>query len=137
MRISEHFTFEEMVRSATAKRRKIDNTPTATEIGHLIYLVTNVLEPARRAANVPFIITSGYRSKELNKAVGGCRNSYHLYGMAADIHADNVPQAYAIAKILLQQAATDVAIVENRHGKVWVHVQTSVRPRHKLLTINN
>lgn len=136
MQISAHFCYEELVKSETAKRKHIKNEPGATELGHLIHLVTHLLEPARRAANVPFIITSGYRCKALNDAVGGAKNSYHLYGMAADIHADNTAQAYAIARICLQQQACDIAIVETRKGKCWVHVQTSVKPRHKLLTIN-
>lgn len=135
MNLTEHFTLEEMTRSATASRLHIDNKPNETIIEHLHYLCSKVLEPARREACTPFLITSGYRCPALNKAVGGKNNSYHLQGFAADIAAHNIREAFALARIILKQPACDLVIVETQKGNVWLHVQTSVNPRRQLLTL--
>lgn len=80
-----YFTIEELCKSNTAKSKNIDNTPSDNIIINLTRLVDNVLDPLREWYNKPIFINSGYRCKELNKAVGGVSSSYHLKGMAADI----------------------------------------------------
>lgn len=82
---SEFFTLAELTESATAKRLNIDNTPTAEVIENLQYGCDMVLDPLRRLYGAPIIIGSGYRCKQLNKAVGGVPNSWHQEGNAADI----------------------------------------------------
>ena len=72
-----HFTIEELTRSETAKRLKIDNTPSKNVIANLTNLVEKVLDPARERLGKPIYVNSGYRCKELNDAVKGARNSYH------------------------------------------------------------
>lgn len=126
---------EEMVHSATAERYHLANVPNDAQTANLIVLVKDVLEPARAEANQPFIITSGFRSAELNKKVGGAKNSYHLYGKAADIACISIKQAYVYARLLNKQEKCDLAIVERKRGNVWVHVQWSVNPRHQILSI--
>ena len=71
--LSEHFSFEEMVRSGVAERRAIDNIPTGADIERMRLLCANVLEPVRRRFGVTRI-SSGFRSAELNAAVGVCRH---------------------------------------------------------------
>lgn len=134
--LSEHFTLQEMCRSITAETLHIDNTPTAAAIINLTTLCTQVLEPTRKVWNQPMIINSGYRSSELNKAVGGVSNSYHRKGAAADIHVSNSAQGSALALLLLQQKLTDLVILEKHKGRYWVHVQWSYAPRHKYTTKN-
>lgn len=85
IRLSEHFHLAEFTRSDTAQRRGIDNTPSLSVVVRLSGLCHNVLEPLRRFANQPITISSGYRSKALNTAVGGVSNSQHMTGEAADI----------------------------------------------------
>lgn len=85
MQLTEHFTLEEMMHSATASKRKIENRITAEEVNNLQRLCTEVLEPLRAHFGFPIRINSGFRCKELNKAVGGAPNSYHTRGRAADI----------------------------------------------------
>lgn len=80
-----YFTIKELCKSNTAESKNIDNTPSDDIIINLTRLVDNVLDPLREWYNKPIYINSGYRCKELNKAVGGVSNSYHLKGMAADI----------------------------------------------------
>jgi hypothetical protein len=90
MNLSKHFTLAEMTRSLTASRKGIDNTPGPQEIQNLIDLCENVLEPLRKYLGQPLPISSGYRSPDLNKAIGGAsrngkQTSQHCYGQAVDI----------------------------------------------------
>lgn len=90
MNLSQHFTLEEMTRSETALRRALINIPNADHIANLTRLCVTVLEPARALLRQHYPtcvirITSGYRSPELNSAIGGSRTSAHMDGRAADI----------------------------------------------------
>ena len=78
---SEFFTLDELIKSSTAKRLKIDNTPNAEVLRNLQYGVYMVLEPLRRVHQQPIIITSGYRCEKLNKAVGGFGGRTEAYEM--------------------------------------------------------
>lgn len=81
-----YFSITELCKSATAKRKGIDNTPSAAVKANLTALVANVLDPLREAWGQPIIVTSGYRCERLNRAVGGASKSQHIEGKAADIH---------------------------------------------------
>lgn len=59
------------------------------------------LDRARELAGVPFVITSGLRTKEQNAAVGGKPNSAHLYGLAVDLRAANSYFRFKIVQGLL------------------------------------
>ena len=85
MKLSEHFYLDEFLVSETAARRAIANQPTDEVIGRLRLLCQSVLEPLRVQLGCPIVVTSGYRSRELNLAVGGSLNSMHMQGRAADI----------------------------------------------------
>lgn len=135
MQLSEHFTLEELTRSDTAKRLRIMNEPSQTELKNLQILCQQVLEPARNVVGKPLVITSGYRCKQLNRAVGGVANSYHIQGRAADILV-NAPSdtknlyEKTLADALNAQPLTDMVLCEHTSLSCWVHVQWSTRPRH-------
>lgn len=80
-----YFTLNELIRSDTASRMKIDNTPTTEAVKNLTALVDKVLDPLREMYGKPIYISSGYRCPRLNKAVGGVAGSQHKTGQAADI----------------------------------------------------
>jgi uncharacterized protein YcbK (DUF882 family) len=80
-----YFTLQELTASATATRKGIDNTPSPEVTARLTALVANVLDPLREAWGKPIVVTSGYRSPRLNRAVGGAARSQHCKGEAADI----------------------------------------------------
>ena len=82
-----HFTFQELTKSATAKRKGIDNSPSMQVRANLAALVENVLDPLREAYGKPIVVTSGYRCEKLNRAVGGAASSQHVKGQAADIRS--------------------------------------------------
>jgi zinc D-Ala-D-Ala carboxypeptidase len=88
MQISEHLSLAEITRSETAKRKGVSNMPTTAHIENFKLLAENVFEPIRNYFGKPIHISSGYRSKELNKAVGGSSTSQHSSGEAIDIDMD-------------------------------------------------
>lgn len=84
MRLSKNFVLSEITRSNTAKRLGIDNEPTKKDLENLQRIVTNLLQPLRDHLG-PIRISSGYRSKELNRAISGSNKSQHSKGEAVDI----------------------------------------------------
>ena len=86
-----YFSIEELVKSASAERLAIDNTPPRAAQRMLTILVEQLLDPIRRRYGAPIIVTSGYRCPALNTAVGGVANSHHIVGCAADIVASPSP----------------------------------------------
>lgn len=129
---SEFFTLEELTKSSTAKRLKIDNTPNAEILKNLQYGVDKVLDPLRRIIQKPIIITSGYRCEKLNKAVGGVSNSWHQLGNAADIHIADEEYAREIFEILKTLPSVDTILFEHSSNSQWIHVQWNMAktPRH-------
>lgn len=83
MKLSKNFSLSEFLVTSTG----IENIPTKEVIENLRKLCVNVLQPLRDMYGKPIIITSGYRSPKVNKAVGGSKTSGHMLGTAADITA--------------------------------------------------
>lgn len=90
MNLTPNFTLAEMIRSSAASRRGIDNTPSPVVIKALTALCVHVLEPVRAHHGRPVIVTSGYRSPAVNKAIGGATTSQHVAGEAADFTVHGV-----------------------------------------------
>ena len=88
MKLSKNLTLKEAIKSNTAIRLGIDNTPEQWEINNLRAVADNVFQPVRDHFGVPIGVSSGYRSKELNKSIGGSKYSQHMIGEALDIDAD-------------------------------------------------
>ena len=128
MRLTRNFTYEELRRSDVAERRGINNSPRTKEeekrvIENLKALCMEVLQPLRDFLGKPVVISSGYRCAELNKAVGGVRNSQHMKGEAADIHVENTEHLLKIMHFIMDETDFDQLIWErNRAGTQWVHV---------------
>lgn len=130
--LTEHFTLEELTQSKSYP--KIPNKPTDKVRANLLNLCKNILEPARVMMDQPIIITSGYRCEQLNKAVGGVPNSYHLTGQAADIHITSEAFAKRLLDIFALNRHVDLALYEhNKKGAKWVHVQTNANPRNMII----
>lgn len=88
MKISEHLDLSEVTRSETAKRKGVSNEPTPEHLENFKKLAEHVFEPIRKHFGVPIHISSGYRSKALNAAIGGSATSQHCKGEAIDIDMD-------------------------------------------------
>lgn len=92
-----YFSYSEFFKSDTAEKYQVNNIPENAQLsqvlGNIKALVLNVLDPLRAMIGRPIIITSGYRSQQVNELVGGSKTSQHLSGRAADIHVqDYTPQ---------------------------------------------
>jgi len=88
MKLSDNLTLSEVTKSLTAKRLGINNEPDDWVTENLRQVAINIFQPVREYLGVPIYVSSGYRSPELNKAIGGSRRSQHMEGRALDLDAD-------------------------------------------------
>ena len=122
MQLSTNFRLGEFTRSDTAKRLGIENECSSVEqVLNLAYLCHMVLQPLRDKFG-PIRITSGYRCPELNRAVGGVKNSQHMRGEAADIHLPSVEKGLEYLAFLKTLPAVDELIWERKGNVCWIHV---------------
>jgi len=122
MKLSKHFELWEFEQSQTATRLKIYNGANPDAINNLKRLC-RLLEKIRTLVGKPIIISSGFRSPQLNRAVGGAVNSQHQYGLAADF---NVP-GYSIAEVIyiIKESGLKYDQLINVFGSTgngWVHI---------------
>ncbi|OZI27992.1 peptidase M15 [Bordetella genomosp. 7] len=133
MRLSKHFTLTELTRSATAQRLGLDNSPTVHELANLMRLAA-VLEDVRHVlGSRPILISSGFRSEAVNKAVGGSTSSAHRLGLAADFTCPDFGSPLMVCKAI---ASSGIQFDQLIHEKgSWVHLGLSHSvPRTQLLT---
>ena len=129
-KLSPHFTLGEMTKSSS--HPEVYNIPSHEAIANL-KRVSTWLEELRKRYNQPIIINSGYRSPQLNRAIGGVATSNHLTGCAVDIRVENMEQLLRYAVILLdyadesKQEFDELLIEKNRYGAIWLHF--AVRPK--------
>lgn len=129
-----YFTIQELTRSDTAARLHIDNTPNRDQIRCLELLVNNILDPLRARCGRPIYVTSGYRCRRLNDAVGGAYNSQHMLGQAADITVgspEDNRQLYSLIRTM--RLPFDQLIDEQ--GMKWIHVSYGPRQRRQAFAI--
>lgn len=135
MHLSSHFTLEEFVVSQEAARRGIDNTP-PPEVIRRLQRTAEGLEAVRiRLGAAPIIITSGYRSPDLNRAVGGASNSQHLTGDAADFICPRFGSAEVVAYAIVDSGIEYDQLIHEFNA--WVHISFAKRPRHQALRIDH
>jgi uncharacterized protein YcbK (DUF882 family) len=87
---TEHFKFSEFLVSSQHPELIKDYEMSFTELNNIQLLCESILEPVRKHIDMPMIVLSGKRTKELNDKVGGAKDSDHLYGIAADITCRDV-----------------------------------------------
>mgnify|MGYP003111171362 FL=1 len=88
MKLSKNLSLAEATKSLTAKRLGIDNTPDDWVTENLRQVAINIFQPVRDAFRNPIYVSSGYRSADLNTAIGGSKRSQHVEGRALDLDAD-------------------------------------------------
>ncbi len=76
--LSRYFSLEDLIGSDLARKKKIDNTPSAKQIENLKYLCSMILDPLRDKLGKNIIVVSGFRSRELNTAMFGSPESWHM-----------------------------------------------------------
>jgi zinc D-Ala-D-Ala carboxypeptidase len=138
--LTEHFTLEEFTDSQTAARKGIHNVPPigSPERANLQCTAETMEEVRTLLGGVPVLISSGYRSPQVNAAVGGSKNSAHMSGLAVDFSCPGFGTPLQICKKLhphMRELGIDQLIHEY---DTWVHLGLSASdPRHMALTINN
>lgn len=123
--LTKNFSLAEMVKSETALRHGMDNTPGEAELANLLVLCANVLQPIRDHYQKGVKVNSGYRSPDVNAKVGGSRTSDHTRGMAADIEIPGVPNADLASYIRDNLQFTQLILEFYTPGvpdSGWVHV---------------
>ena len=136
MKLTKHFTLEELCASSTAKRLNISNKPTNEEIDNMKHLALSILEPLRLFMQKPIYINSGFRSQKLNKAVGGVASSQHTRGEAADIRVTTIAEGKVMFEYIRRNTPFDQLIWErNARGSRWIHVSArrDGRNRHQVI----
>ena len=140
-RLSQHFTLGELCK--TSVKTADGNIPSHVHIENLKRLCSwlerlrqrynlNIKEKIKNKNEEPIVINSGYRSPQVNKAVGGAANSNHLTGCAVDIHVNGMEQLLRYAVILLDIADEgredfdELLMERNAKGTYWLHF--AVRP---------
>jgi hypothetical protein len=121
MKLSANFSLAELTKTNV---RQFDNTPSMQVIENLQVLVDNVLQPIRNKFG-QVTVTSGYRSPEVNKAIGGSATSDHCFGFAADFEVAGVDNK-ELARWVVDNLKFKQLILEFYTKGVpdsgWVHV---------------
>jgi len=127
MQLTPHFSLAEL----TTTKQKIDNTP-SKEVIEVLRTTAFYMEKVREIlGNVAITINSGYRSPDVNRAVGGTSNSSHTYGYAVDFTAyGHTP--LTICNIL---AKSNLKFDQLIYEKTWVHISFDPRMRGNILTL--
>ena len=139
LRLSPHFGLAELTK--TSYHPLDGNIPSHVAIENLRNICENWLEDLRYTYNrlygdkdldIPVVITSGYRSEEVNRLCGGAKGSNHLTGCAVDIRCAGPEQLIRYSSILLDIAdgtrrTFDELIHEKRGTTWWLHF--AVRPK--------
>lgn len=131
---SEHFAVQEILYSQTAKKHNIDNTPKdEVIIGNLNYTIRR-LEEIRVGYGKSIIVNSCYRCEELNKLVGGVKDSKHVKGLAVDLK-----WSQQLFDYIQNECSFDKLIREKSGKSVWIHLQFAKNiedERHKVIYLN-
>ncbi|NUX55909.1 D-Ala-D-Ala carboxypeptidase family metallohydrolase [Paraburkholderia youngii] len=136
MRLTDHFTLEELTQSETAARRRIDNTPSTAIVEHLTRTAHTLEQVRTLLGSHPVLVSSGYRSPALNAVVGGAANSAHMTGLAADFICPGFGTPLEICR---KVAASGIVFDQLIQEGTWVHIglaRVGQKSRQQALTAN-
>ena len=138
-KISKHVSYKEGVRSRTADRRGLDNTPNESQLKCMKEIAEGLFEPLREWVGGPIKINSFFRGEPVNTAIGGSKYSQHMKGQAIDIddtfgHKTNAEMYHYIKDNLdFDQLIWEFGDDKNPN---WIHVSyVTNRENRKKLTI--
>ena len=124
-KISNHISFKEGIKSNTATRLGINNTPDDYQVSNMVNIAINLFEPLREFVGGPIKINSFFRCEDLNRAIGGSSRSQHCEGRAIDLddtfgHKTNAE----MFRYIKDNLDFDQLIWEfgNDNNPDWVHV---------------
>ena len=112
-----NFSFSELIKTDT----ELDNTPNDMNVIRNLVRLSEFLQIIRNELQLPIIVNSGYRSKEVNEKVGGVSSSYHVKGLAADIKCSDMDKLLTILHYHLMDI-DQLGIYYNSTTQLWFHV---------------
>lgn len=122
MLLTPHFSLEELTTTSLADYKSKNFVEAQKNMGRM-YQLAGFAERIREIVGYPLIVTSGYRCKELNIAVGGSLASQHLYGEAIDIVCKKLTVKGLFNRIKKSDLKYDQMIIEtNKTGAEWLHL---------------
>ena len=127
-----NFTFKELVKTDTG----LDNMPDDMNVIKNLARLAQFLQTIRNELHLPIIVTAGYRSKEVNEAVGGVLSSYHVKGLAADIKCADMDKLLAVLHSHLMEI-DQLCIYYNSTTQLWFHIglpEEGKLPRNQIFT---
>jgi zinc D-Ala-D-Ala carboxypeptidase len=124
-KLSEHFTYEELIRSDAAARLGVENTPNDAEIENLKRLAGLLEEVKKAVGGKAVMINSGFRSKPFNDAVGSKDTSQHRLGCAADLRVPGMKPREVVEACIAAQVPFDQIILE---FDSWTHISVPNAP---------
>lgn len=134
MNLSPNFTLEELTHT---DHREFDNTPNEVELENLKRLALFLQEVKTVLGGKPIIINSGFRSKQVNDAVGSKDSSQHRVGCAADIRVPGMTPDEVVKAVIAAGLPYDQVI---REFDRWTHISVpnlpDVAPRKQALIID-
>ena len=129
-----YFQINELIGSNVAEEKGIFNLPTDEKVIDNLNYSCSRMDEIRESYCKPIYVNSWYRCKELNKAVGGAKNSYHMSGLAVDIRWDK-----DLLEYLKQKPQYDKLIIEKAGKTKWIHIQFKIdrsKEENKVISIS-
>jgi hypothetical protein len=137
VKLSEHFTLEEMTRSQTASRHGIINKPNDMQLENLKTLAKGMELVRTKLDSLPIIVSSGFRCEALNDMLGSKRTSQHIRGLACDFTCDRYAHVTRVFEVIAESSIPfDQLILEY---DAWVHIsfpEEGTEPRRQVLVID-
>lgn len=127
-----NFTFNELIKTDTG----LDNMPNDINIIKNLCRLTDFLQMIRNELHLPIIVTSGYRSKEVNEAVGCASSSYHVKGLAVDIKCSDMDKLLSVLHSHLMDI-DQLGIYYSNTQQEWYHIglpEDDKVPRNQIYT---
>jgi len=132
--LTEHFTLEELT---ITNHREYDNTPNADQINNLTRVAELLEQVKALLGGKPVMVNSGYRSPQVNLAVGSKPTSQHCLGCAADIRVPGMTPDEVVQAIRASDIQYDQLI---REFDSWTHIsvpnEARMTPRGQTLIID-
>lgn len=116
-----YFSMYELTRSTTAEEKRISNTPNHEQKQNLITLTEECLDKVRELWGRPLSVNSGFRSKEVNRLVGGATTSQHCKGEAADITTGSSASNKELFDKIVDSDILFDQLIDER-GYRWLHI---------------
>ena len=127
-----NFSFNELTKTDTG----MENTPSDMNVICNLVRLSEFLQIIRNELQLPIIVNSGYRSKEVNESVGGVSSSYHVKGLAADIKCSDMDKLLSVLHSHLMDI-DQLGIYYNCTTQLWYHIclpEEGNIPRNQIYT---